>query len=307
MEKASKEKAILLQYHDAIKAATEIGLDYTALNPEELISMFMAGEFDPTHQEEARQTVKSGKAGKGGKGGRPKGQSQKRVHEYDEARAQYEEELYDKELAEREIRKNLESRKQKEREIEKQKEREVEGDTSRERTREDVLKIDITDSDGEEDSEETAGDSIQPGDRVVHRRVPAYDATEKPDSESGTSSKQENHTYYVQVKEKVNITQKKKHQLETIIKCVLQSRPEDITVQEVGRQEEGENESEVDDCITEHITHISRASTTEGFGNTTDASSTEGFLDPTSTEEYIKSSFEEKNTGEKQSESAEMK
>ena len=59
-------------------------------------------------------------------------------------------------------------------------------------------------------------------------------------------------------------------------------------------------------CITEHITHISRASTTEGFGNTTDASSTEGFVDPTSTEEYIKSSFEEKNTGEKQSESAEM-
>ena len=156
MEKASNEKAILLQYHDAIKAATEIGLDYTALNPEELISMFMAGEFDPTPQEEARQTVKSGKEGKGGKGGRPKGQS----HEYDKAHAQYEEELYDKELAEREIRKDLESRKQKERGIGKQKEREVEGDTSRERTGEVVLKIDITDSDGEEDSEETAGDSI---------------------------------------------------------------------------------------------------------------------------------------------------
>ena len=211
MEKASKEKAILLQYHDVIKAATEIGLDYTALNPEELILMFMAGEFDPTPQEEARQTVKSGKGGKGGKGGRPKGQSQKRVHEYDEARAQYEEELYDKDLAERKIRKDLESRKQKEREIEKQKEREVEGDTSRERTGEVVLKIDITDSDGEEDSEETAGHSIQPGDRVVHRRVPAYDATEKPDSESGTSGKQESRTYYIPVKEKVNITQKKKH------------------------------------------------------------------------------------------------
>ena len=94
MEKASKEKAILLQYHDAIKAATEIGLDYTALNPEELISMFMAGEFDPTHKEEARQTVKNRK---GGKGGRPKGQSQKRVHEYDKAHEQFEEELYDKE------------------------------------------------------------------------------------------------------------------------------------------------------------------------------------------------------------------
>ena len=61
MEKASKEKAILLQYRDAIKAATEIGLDYTTLNPEELISMFMAGELDPTHQEEARQNVKCGK------------------------------------------------------------------------------------------------------------------------------------------------------------------------------------------------------------------------------------------------------
>ena len=210
--------------------------------------------------------------------------------------------MYDKELAERERRKDLESRKQKKREIEKQKEREVEGDTSRERIGEVVLKVDITDSDGEEDSEETAGDSIQPGDTVVHRRVPAYDGTEKPDSESGTSGKR---TYYIQ-KKKVDITQKKRDQLETIIKCVLQSRLEDITVQEAGRQEEGEDEGEVDDCITEHITHVSRASTTEGFGNTTDASSTEGFVDPTSTEEYIESSFEEKNTGEKQSESAEM-
>ena len=90
MENASKEKAILLQYHDAIKAATGIGMDYTALNPEELISMLMAGEFertDPTPQEEARRTVKSGKGGKGGKGGRPKGQSQKRVHEYNKAHA----------------------------------------------------------------------------------------------------------------------------------------------------------------------------------------------------------------------------
>ena len=180
MEKASKEKAILLQYHDAIKAATEIGLDYTALTPEELILMFMAGEFeptDPTPQEETRQTAKSGKGGKGGKGGRPKGQSQKREHESNKVHAQYEEELYDKELAERERRKDLESRKQKEREIEKQKEREVEGDTSRERIGEVVLKVDITDSDGEEDSEETAGDSIYPGDTVVHRRVPAYDCS----------------------------------------------------------------------------------------------------------------------------------
>ena len=74
----------------------------------------------------------------------------------------------------------------------------------------------------------------------------------------------------------------------------MHSRPEDITVQEVSR-EEGEDEGEVDDCLTENITHISRASTTEGFGNTTDPSSTEGFVDPTSTEEYMESSFEEKN------------
>ena len=75
----------------------------------------------------------------------------------------------------------------------------------------------------------------------------------------------------------------------------MHSRPEDITVQEVSRQEEGEYEGEVDDCLTENITYISRALTTEGFGNTTDPSSTEGFVDPTSTEEYMESSFEEKN------------
>ena len=74
---------------------------------------------------------------------------------------------------------------------------------------------------------------------------------------------------------------------------MLQSKLEEITVQEVIRQEE--DEDEVDDCITEHITHISRALTTEVFRNTTDPSSTEGFGDPTSTEEYIESSLEEKN------------
>ena len=65
---------------------------------------------------------------------------------------------------------------------------------------------------------------------------------------------------------------------------MLQSKLEEITVQEL---------SEVDDWITEHITHIIRALTTEGFGKTTDTSSTEGFGDPTSTEKYIESSFEE--------------
>ena len=53
------------------------------------------------------------------------------MHEYDEACAQYEEELYDQELAEKERKKDLESRKQKQREVEKQKEKEVEGETSR--------------------------------------------------------------------------------------------------------------------------------------------------------------------------------
>ena len=40
-------------------------------------------------------------------------------------------------------------------------------------------------------------------------------------------------TLHIQVKEKVNITRNKRDQ--TIIKCVLQSRPGDITVQEVSR------------------------------------------------------------------------
>ena len=64
--------------------------------------------------------------------------------------------------------------------------------------------------DGEEDTEETAGDSIQPRDTVVHRRVPAYDGTEKSDSESGQSGKQENHTYYVQVRESQHYTEEKR-------------------------------------------------------------------------------------------------
>ena len=214
MEKASRKKVLLLQYHDAIKAATEIRLDYSALTPEELISMFMVGEFEPTHstpEEQLRQSVK------GGKDGKPKGQSQKRVEEYDEACAQYEEELYDIQLAEMERKKDLE----------KQKEREVEGETSKQRIGEVVLKVDITDSDREEDTERDSG--IQPGDIVVQREVKASDARENPAAESGQSSQQESCTYYVQVKEKVDITQKKREQLENVIKCVLQSKPKEIT------------------------------------------------------------------------------
>ena len=229
--------------------------------------------IEPTPEEQLRQPVK------GGKGEKPKGQSQKRVEEYNEAPAQDEEELYNMQLAERERKKDLE----------KQKEREVEGETSRGRIGEVVLKVDITDSDGEEDTKRDNG--IQPGDLVVQREVEASDAREKPASESGQSSQQESRTYYVQVKEEVDITQKKREQLENVIKSVLQSKPEEINVQEVGQQEDGEDEAEVDDCIIEHITHISRASTTERFGNTTDPSSTEGFGDPTLTEEYIESSF----------------
>ena len=136
---------------------------------------------------------------------------------------------------------------------------------------------------------------IQQGDTNVQREVQASDATEKPASESGQSSQQESHTYYIQEKEKVDITQKKREQLENFIKCGLQSKPGEITVQEVGQQEDREHEAEVDDCITEHITHVSRALTTEGFENMTDPSSTEGFGDPILTKEYIESRFKKKN------------
>ena len=158
--------------------------------------------------------------------------------------------------------------------MEKQQQREMEGESKRQTIGEVALKVDITESNGEEDAERDSG--IQPGDTVVQREVQASDATGKPASESGQPNQQESHTYYVQVKEKVHITQKKREQLENVIKCVLQSKPQEITVQEVRQQEDGEHEAEVDNCITEHITHISRASTTEGFGNMTDPSSTGG-------------------------------
>ena len=45
--------------------------------------------------------------------------------------------------------------------------------------------MDITDSDGEEDTESDSG--IQPGDTVIQREVKASDAREKPASESGSS------------------------------------------------------------------------------------------------------------------------
>ena len=70
-------------------------------------------------------------------------------------------------------------------------------------------------------------------------------------------------------------------------------------VQDVGQHKVEQDEAEVDDCITKHITHISKALATEGFGNTIDPSSTECYAEPTLTEEYIESSFEEKNAVEK--------
>ena len=50
------------------------------------------------------------KGGKGGKGGKVKGKSQKRDEEFDRARKEYEEEMYNAELAAREERKKQEYR-----------------------------------------------------------------------------------------------------------------------------------------------------------------------------------------------------
>ena len=99
----------------------------------------------------------------------------------------------------------------------------MEGETSRQRIGEVVLKVDVTDLDGEEGTERDNG--IQPGDTVVQREVKASDAREKPASESGQSSQQESHTYYIQVKEKVNITQKKREQLENVINMSCKASP----------------------------------------------------------------------------------
>ena len=77
------------------------------------------------------------------------------------------------------------------------------------------------------------------------------------------------------LKEKVDITQQKKDQLEKVLQCILQSKPQEVTEEEVNTEETLDANAEVKECITEHITYISWASTTEVFGTTTDASSTE--------------------------------
>ena len=68
----------------------------------------------------------------------------------------------------------------------------------------------------------------------------------------------------------------------------LQSKPQEVTVEEVNKGETLDENAEVEACITKHITHISQASTTETFGTTTEVSSTEEYaeqdttLEPTS-------------------------
>ena len=67
----------------------------------------------------------------------------------------------------------------------------------------------------------------------------------------------------------------------------MQSKPQEITVEEVKTGEALDENAEMEECITQYTTHISRASTTEAFG-TTEASSTEEYtekdtaLEPTS-------------------------
>ena len=69
----------------------------------------------------------------------------------------------------------------------------------------------------------------------------------------------------------------------------MQSKPQEITVEEVNTGEMLDENAEVEECIMQHTTHISQASTTEVFG-TTEASSTEEYtekdttLEPTSTD-----------------------
>ena len=52
MDRALAESAALLQYKMVIQAATEIGLNFTELTPNELIAMFIGGELEPTEGKE---------------------------------------------------------------------------------------------------------------------------------------------------------------------------------------------------------------------------------------------------------------
>ena len=67
----------------------------------------------------------------------------------------------------------------------------------------------------------------------------------------------------------------------------MQSKPEEVTVEEVNTGEMLDENAEVEECITEHITHISWAYTAEAF-DTNEASSSEEYtekdttLEPTS-------------------------
>ena len=52
MDRALAESAALLQYKMMIQSVTEIGLNFAELIPDELIAMFIGGEFKPTEGKE---------------------------------------------------------------------------------------------------------------------------------------------------------------------------------------------------------------------------------------------------------------
>ena len=88
--------------------------------------------------------------------------------------------------------------------------------------------------------------------------------------------------YYIRVKEKVDITQQKRDQLEKVLQHIMQSKPQEITVEEVKTGETLDENAEVEECITQHINHILWASTTEAC-STTEASSTEEYTEKNTT------------------------
>ena len=313
MDRALAESAALLQYKMVIQAATEIGLNFAELTPDEHIAMFIGGELEPTEEKEQEQVPEmttTGKGGKGGKGGKPKGRSQRGVQEFDKACERYKEEQYDKELAERETRKDME-RKQKdaagtskegvEEEVPSEGEKETGSGRKRIDLGEVVIQVNITDSDAEGEEEQLM------------------------DGDKEQSTQSETHTYYIRAKEKVDISQQKRDQLEKVLQCIMQSKAEEVTVEEVNTGETLDENAEVEECIMEHITHISWASITEAF-DTTEASSTEEYtekdttleptsadpdttiestnadhdttIEPTSTEEYSEASLSELKTAE---------
>ena len=56
-------------------------------------------------------------------------------------------------------------------------------------------------------------------------------------------------------------------------------KPQEVTVEEVNTGEMLDENAEMEECITKHITHISWVSTTKAFGTTMEASSTEEYAE----------------------------